>query len=479
MAITKDNSSGSEFFFNAWNGTKGYTLDLNLETLLGNWIGTDPAFGQTSASTLAAAAVPTTQYNASGVLFDGELTEFASAFGNDFTDVEWSLVAYDNVAVNRVIVTADSAATLAEVSNDKVKNLANTLDNMATQVNNQLAPTAAADTFVATEATDGAAYAGQFGSTYKGNVFDTTNTLGTTSSLYMLAQSSSNSANANQDGVLKQVATVGGVNLTATTYQENGVWKLKIEAAGATDGTLADGTPAPVAFTSSFAQAEIFSITQLSDTQYVIVGNNGVNEVVDNPSSIVFTDGTLALADIATSTAFNQAPVFNTNNGAAAPTKYVGAVEFLEWQFLGAAAGDVVTGSTGNDFMNLLEGDDAANGGDGQDVLDGGLGSNFLTGGAGNDVFFLDGRGTGSTTWSTITDFTAGDNVNIWGWVEGTSQLLLTQESAGAVGFEGITNHYDLDNDGNIDTSITFTGLTEIPANSPQVVAENGYLLFA
>jgi len=474
VAIIKDNLNGSEFFFNAWNGTKGYTLDLNLETLLGNWIGTDPAFGQTGASTLAAAAVPANQYNASGVLFDGDLTAFAEAFGGDFTGVEWSLVAYDNVGFSRVIVTADSAATPAAVSNDKVKNLATTLDSMATLVNTKEA-TADADTYAITASTDGAAYAGQFGATYQGNVFDTTNILGATSNLYMLAQSSSNSSNANQAGLQKQIATASGVNLTATTYQENGVWKLKIEAAGATDGTLAGGNDV---FTSTFAQSDVFSITKLSDTKYVLVGNNGVNEVVDGASSIVFTDGTLQVADIASNAKFDLAPVFNTNSGAVAPTKYVGPVSFLEWQLLGGTGGDVVTGSTGSDFMNLLGGDDAANGGAGQDVLDGGLGSNFLTGGAGNDTFFLDGRG-GQTTWSTITDFTAGDNVNIWGWVEGTSKLLLTQESAGATGFEGITNHYDLNNDGTIDTSITFTGLTEIPANSPQVVAENGYLLFA
>lgn len=137
----------------------------------------------------------------------------------------------------------------------------------------------------------------------------------------------------------------------------------------------------------------------------------------------------------------------------------------------------MVTGTDGNDFINLLGGDDAANGGGGDDVLDGGTGSNFLTGGGGgNDTFFLDGR-SGATTWSTITDF-SNDEVNIWGWVEGTSQLLSTEANAGTAGYEGATYHYDLNNDGTIDTSITFTGLTENDIQtSVHSIEGNGYLL--
>lgn len=89
----------------------------------------------------------------------------------------------------------------------------------------------------------------------------------------------------------------------------------------------------------------------------------------------------------------------------------------------------------------------------------------------------------GGTTWSTITDFSteSGDSVNIWGWVAGTSQLLLTEAQAGAEGYTGITYHYDLNNDGVIDTSITFSGLTAetITESSANTIGTTGYLLFA
>ncbi len=223
--------------------------------------------------------------------------------------------------------------------------------------------------------------------------------------------------------------------------------------------------------------------------------NNGVvtitspegTDIIKNVETFVFNDIQLSASELETQFSnlipATATPVFNVarKDGFVqqiSAERYEGAVDFLEYQLLGDALGNVVTGSAGNDFINLLDGDDAANGGDGQDVLDGGTGSNFLTGGSGADTFFLDGR-SGSITWSTITDF-SGDSVNIWGWEEGVSQLLLTQESAGATGFEGLTLHYDLNNDGEIDTSITFSGLNiqQVPVGIAEEVAGNGYLLF-
>jgi hypothetical protein len=57
--------------------------------------------------------------------------------------------------------------------------------------------------------------------------------------------------------------------------------------------------------------------------------------------------------------------------------------------------------------------------------------------------------------------------------------LLLTQDSGGANGYTGVTLHYDLNNDSQIDTSITFTGLTvdQLPSIQALSVAGNGYLL--
>lgn len=146
-------------------------------------------------------------------------------------------------------------------------------------------------------------------------------------------------------------------------------------------------------------------------------------------------------------------------------TAYVGPVTYLERQLLGSGNTEVLAGTIRNDFFNLLGGDDAANAGNGNDVLDGGTGSNFLTGGTGNDVFFLDGRG-GTITWSTITDWGPGEQLSVWGWKPGISKATWI-DKAGAAGFEGITMHGDLDADGTIDTSVTWSGMTRAALPTP------------
>jgi serralysin len=123
-----------------------------------------------------------------------------------------------------------------------------------------------------------------------------------------------------------------------------------------------------------------------------------------------------------------------------------------------------------------LGSDDAVNGGGGNDVIDGGLGSNFITGGAGIDKFFVDGRGAAtSNAWSTITDFSAGEQLTIWGYQPGVSRLLWVATS-GVQGYTGATLHGDLDGNGVIDTSVTFTGLSQAQLPMPSYGAD--YILF-
>ncbi|WP_368418979.1 trypsin-like peptidase domain-containing protein [Rhodovarius sp.] len=141
------------------------------------------------------------------------------------------------------------------------------------------------------------------------------------------------------------------------------------------------------------------------------------------------------------------------------PATYSGPVSNLNYQYLGGARGEAISGTTANDFINGMGGDDAINGGTGNDVIDGGTGSNFLSGGPGRDVFFLDGRG-GAVTWSTITDWSSGEQLSIWGWRPGVS-LTKWVASDGAVGYRGVTLNIDLDANGSTDTSVTWSGLSQ------------------
>jgi Ca2+-binding RTX toxin-like protein len=81
---------------------------------------------------------------------------------------------------------------------------------------------------------------------------------------------------------------------------------------------------------------------------------------------------------------------------------------------------------TGNDSVNLLNGydgddllhgglgDDALLGGKGNDTLDGGAGADKMTGGAGADTFvFKSADAASAANADTITDFSAGDAIDI------------------------------------------------------------------
>lgn len=168
--------------------------------------------------------------------------------------------------------------------------------------------------------------------------------------------------------------------------------------------------------------------------------------------------------------------------GYALGAAYTGPVSGPVNQLLGGAAGDVVLGSGLADFINAVAGDDGVDGGAGNDIIDGGLGSNFLTGGAGVDTFFIDGRGAGPGapgTWSTITDFGTGEAVTIWGYLPGVSRFVIVSND-GVSGYTGATLHADLDGNGLVDTSVTFSGLTQaqLPLAQYGTVGGQDYLFF-
>ena len=206
---------------------------------------------------------------------------------------------------------------------------------------------------------------------------------------------------------------------------------------------------------STFEGAEGFTLTIASTTQELSVS------VATAAGLILDDDGGISVSR-------NGVPTVEV------ATPYSGPVTYLQYQFLGGPAGEIVGGSGANEFMNLLGGDDAANGGGGSDVLDGGTGSNFLSGGAARDVFFLDGRG-GSVTWSTIVDWEAGEQLSLWGWRPGTSRVTWV-DSDGVGNFKGVTMHGDLNGDGVFDTSVTWSRMTM--AGLPTPVEFEGLLWF-
>ena len=187
-----------------------------------------------------------------------------------------------------------------------------------------------------------------------------------------------------------------------------------------------------------------------------VIRENKENAGITRILSSMLTAGTDSY-DFSTAVPMIHNGVFVDPQPYTGPATGAGGATIL-FEFLGDGTNEVLQGTDYSDFINLGAGDDAVNGGGGNDVIDGGLGSNFLTGGPGTDIFFIDGRG-GGITWSTITDWEEGEQLSVWGWTPGTSRIVLWQWD-GVEGYKGLTMHADLNNDGTIDTSVTFTGIT-------------------
>ena len=215
---------------------------------------------------------------------------------------------------------------------------------------------------------------------------------------------------------------------------------------------------------------------------YTTVANNEGTDVLTNIEILADRNGSSSITTLYNA---QEAPTIDyTLNGEAATVtldKFTGSINYIDFSvvFFGATDSQVIRGSEYSEFMNLLGGMDAGNGKGGDDIIDGGRGSNFLTGGEGQDTFYVDGRGA-ADTWSTVTDLTTEDTVNLWGWQDGVSQLIEMRENSGAAGFKGLTYFYDLDGNGLQETKLTFSGLTSSDFDDPciNINANTPYVTF-
>jgi S-layer protein len=187
-------------------------------------------------------------------------------------------------------------------------------------------------------------------------------------------------------------------NITYTLANATGTTDslaLKLTSAGAiTTGVTAAGVETiNITTTDTDATAHVNALTLVATgaTSVVVTGNTGLTLTNTGNVKITNFDASGVTAGAVT---FASA---NSTVGAAVSIK-------------GGAGADILTGSVANDTIV---------GGAGADQIAGGTGLDVLTGGAGNDIFTISANAN-SSIFTTITDFTKGDTINLAGFTQGT-----------------------------------------------------------
>jgi hypothetical protein len=227
-------TGGSELVFSAWDNVAGvgYTYDLLSSLKLESLIGADAAYSANQQMLDNAVISNSLITGPNGRILDVALTGFP--FTSSVANVEWNLAAADITSRFRVISTKDANDSSPVAATNVGVNGAGTLMNSYFSQANSLASnngTAAEDGFNTSIVDNGAGYAGNYGSSWAGNLWDTTNVMGESSFVFLAARGIQSSSGGAQQALFKQLATANGENLVVSTYQQGGEWRLNLSVA--------------------------------------------------------------------------------------------------------------------------------------------------------------------------------------------------------------------------------------------------------
>jgi ELWxxDGT repeat protein len=229
-----------------------------------------------------------------------------------------------------------------------------------------------------------------------------------------------------------------------------------------------DGDPGQDIAVFSGLRAESEIRFDLATNIYTVLGPDG-GDLLKNINTLQFADrnvnirGTDTLPRHLVNVSFPQ-PGGSSIDRFMIGSAYTGGVAGLSDEFIFPTTENINIASTlPSAFIRTGAGNDAITVFSGRNVIDAFTGSNFMTGGSGQDTFFVDGRG-GGVTWDTLVNFAIGDEVTLWGYVDGISadgkDPNTWYVSDGTPGFTGLTVHARLGGAGTpINASITFAGL--------------------
>lgn len=210
------------------------------------------------------------------------------------------------------------------------------------------------------------------------------------------------------------------------------------------------------------ARALLFTPTAAGTETFGLKLDDGFGGVATATASLAIT----AVAAASTYPSFpisTQTVLTSTATGTSTYSQvqtYAGAIDNLQTQFLydGATTLAIVAQQSGMLISTTAADATAVQLQGGVNVLDMQHGSSFIVGGTGTDTFLLHAD-QAITTWNTISSFQGGDSIIVYGFNAGTSARWW-DSNAGAIGYTGATLRFDIDDNGSIDSSLTFAGKT-------------------
>lgn len=245
-------------------------------------------------------------------------------------------------------------------------------------------------------------------------------------------------------------------NVSVTVTGTGGTFTTTTWASGGYQIAVPQGS-----YTISFSGG---SLTRTVDVQAVLGPVNRKVDLDAGPSNAVTPPSSRGFAAISTSTG---RPIADTSHD------YVGPVAGLRNEFITVTSENInVSVSSENWFIHTGSGDDAVTVKGGTNVIDAGPGSNFLVGGGGKDTFYIDDRFVTEDIWSTIANFSAGDEATLWGITTRDFKLAWVDDE-GANGYRGLTLHATAP--GKPIASLTLTGYSASDLANGRIAISFGF----
>jgi len=225
-------TANGEFVFSAYDRDSGvgYTYELDdagFNSLFGSDVRMNSLVGSTN--TTSAVGFTVMQNPAGGVIFDYALPSFTDFLSGAVpANVVWNVTSIDTSGLRRLVQTVNAVPAATPYSNAALNDSAAKLSAYYGMVNGKIDN--ADDGYALTLQADGAAYAGNLGTNFGGQGYDSFGALDSSLNMFVFGGTSSSSSSS-AASLMGQIQDANGMDVLAKVYMgQDGMYHLQIAA---------------------------------------------------------------------------------------------------------------------------------------------------------------------------------------------------------------------------------------------------------